>query len=185
MFLRLHGSLLDGNRGGESGRRTRSRDRCPPDRVYAHPPGRIPGSGYESQGLLLRRPGKKWPLTMRGAPPIETCVCQYEQSADGHPIVDTRPEASNAWIAGGGSGHGYNLAPRSGRCSPGRRSASGRRNPSSGWPGSAPEGRSWQAGEGAPARRPAPLRFSEPLDQNSIRTPTRKTRGSRMATISL
>ena len=43
---------------------------------------------------------------MRGAPPIETCVCQYEQSADGHPIVDTHPEASNTWIAGGGSGHG-------------------------------------------------------------------------------
>ena len=48
---------------------------------------------------------------MRGAPPIETCVCQYEQSAGGHPIVDTHPEASNAWIAGGGSGHGYQLGP--------------------------------------------------------------------------
>ena len=28
---------------------------------------------------------------MRGAPLIETCVCQYEQSADGNP-VDTHPE---------------------------------------------------------------------------------------------
>ena len=25
--------------------------------------------------------------------------------------MDTHPEASNAWIAGGGSGHGYQLGP--------------------------------------------------------------------------
>ena len=48
---------------------------------------------------------------MRGAPLIESRVCQYEQSADGHLIVDTHPEAANAWIAGGGSGHGYKLGP--------------------------------------------------------------------------
>jgi glycine/D-amino acid oxidase-like deaminating enzyme len=46
---------------------------------------------------------------MRGAPLTEARVCQYEQSADGNLIVDTHPEASNAWIAGGGSGHGYKL----------------------------------------------------------------------------
>ena len=51
---------------------------------------------------------------MRGASPIETCVCQYEQSADGNLIVDTHPDASNAWIAGGGSGHGYQLGPYAG-----------------------------------------------------------------------
>ena len=48
---------------------------------------------------------------MRGAPLVEARVCQYEQSADGHLIVDTHPEAANAWIAGGGSGHGYKLGP--------------------------------------------------------------------------
>lgn len=48
---------------------------------------------------------------MRGAPLIEARVCQYEQSADGQLIVDTHPEAENAWIAGGGSGHGYKLGP--------------------------------------------------------------------------
>ena len=48
---------------------------------------------------------------MRGAPLIEARVCQYEQSADGHLIVDTHPEAENAWIVGGGSGHGYKLGP--------------------------------------------------------------------------
>ena len=46
---------------------------------------------------------------MRGAPLTEARVCQYEQSADGNLIVDTHPEAANAWIAGGGSGHGYKL----------------------------------------------------------------------------
>ena len=29
----------------------------------------------------------------------------------GHLIVDTHPEAANAWIAGGGSGRGYQLGP--------------------------------------------------------------------------
>ncbi len=48
---------------------------------------------------------------MRGAPLLEARVCQYEQSADGHLILDTHPEASNVWIAGGGSGHGYKLGP--------------------------------------------------------------------------
>lgn len=46
---------------------------------------------------------------LRGAPLVEARVCQYEQSADGNLIVDTHPEAENAWIAGGGSGHGYKL----------------------------------------------------------------------------
>ncbi len=48
---------------------------------------------------------------MRGAPLLEARVCQYEQSQDGHLIVDTHPEAANAWIVGGGSGHGYKLGP--------------------------------------------------------------------------
>ena len=48
---------------------------------------------------------------MRGAPLLEARVCQYEQSADGHLIVDTHPEADNAWLVGGGSGHGYKLGP--------------------------------------------------------------------------
>ena len=48
---------------------------------------------------------------LRGAPLVEARVCQYEQSADGHLIVDTHPEAANAWIVGGGSGHGYKLGP--------------------------------------------------------------------------
>ena len=48
---------------------------------------------------------------MRGAPLLEARVCQYEQSADAHYIVDRHPEANDVWIAGGGSGHGYKLGP--------------------------------------------------------------------------
>ena len=38
-------------------------------------------------------------------------VCQYEASPDGHFIVDRHPAASNVWIAGGGSGHGFKMGP--------------------------------------------------------------------------
>ena len=55
--------------------------------------------------LEMRFPG------MQGAPLLEARVCQYEQSADAHYIVDRHPEANDVWIAGGGSGHGYKLGP--------------------------------------------------------------------------
>lgn len=48
---------------------------------------------------------------MRGAPLIEGRVCQYENSPDGHFIIDRHPAAANAWIVGGGSGHGYKHGP--------------------------------------------------------------------------
>jgi glycine/D-amino acid oxidase-like deaminating enzyme len=48
---------------------------------------------------------------LAAAPLLEARVCQYENSPDGHLILDRHPEAANAWIAGGGSGHGFKLAP--------------------------------------------------------------------------
>ena len=48
---------------------------------------------------------------MRGAPFIEGRVCQYENSPDGDFIIDRHPQAANAWIVGGGSGHGYKHGP--------------------------------------------------------------------------
>ena len=45
------------------------------------------------------------------APLIETRVCQYENSPDGHLIVDRHPGAKNVWLVGGGSGHGFKLSP--------------------------------------------------------------------------
>ncbi len=48
---------------------------------------------------------------LAGAPLVEARVCQYEQSADGNVIADTHPDADNAWILGGGSGHGFKFGP--------------------------------------------------------------------------
>ena len=44
---------------------------------------------------------------MTGAPLLEARVCQYEQTPDADFIIDRHPEAENAWLVGGGSGHGY------------------------------------------------------------------------------
>jgi len=63
--------------------------------------------GLERARALLRErfPG------MAGAPLVETRVCQYTNTADGHFLIDRHPAAENAWIVGGGSGHGFKLCP--------------------------------------------------------------------------
>jgi glycine/D-amino acid oxidase-like deaminating enzyme len=48
---------------------------------------------------------------LKSAPLVESRVCQYENSPDGHLIIDRHPDAHNVWIAGGGSGHGFKLGP--------------------------------------------------------------------------
>jgi glycine/D-amino acid oxidase-like deaminating enzyme len=48
---------------------------------------------------------------MAKAPLISAEVCQYENSPDGHLILDRHPDADNVWLAGGGSGHGFKLGP--------------------------------------------------------------------------
>ena len=48
---------------------------------------------------------------LANAPVLESRVCQYENSPDGHLIIDRHPNAPNVWIAGGGSGHGFKLGP--------------------------------------------------------------------------
>jgi len=45
------------------------------------------------------------------APLLEARVCQYENSPDGHLLLDRHPGADNIWFAGGGSGHGFKLSP--------------------------------------------------------------------------
>jgi glycine/D-amino acid oxidase-like deaminating enzyme len=42
---------------------------------------------------------------------VETRVCQYENSPDGHLLFDRHPHAENVWLLGGGSGHGFKLSP--------------------------------------------------------------------------
>lgn len=53
---------------------------------------------------------QRFPI-LRDAPLLEARVCQYENSPDGHLIIDRHPEAGNVWLMGGGSGHGFKLGP--------------------------------------------------------------------------
>lgn len=48
---------------------------------------------------------------LHDAPLTESRVCQYEMSPDGDLIIDRLPGASDIWIVGGGSGHGFKLGP--------------------------------------------------------------------------
>lgn len=45
------------------------------------------------------------------APLLGAEVCQYEGTPDSHYVIDRHPAASNVWIAGGGSGHGFKMGP--------------------------------------------------------------------------
>jgi len=48
---------------------------------------------------------------LKDAPLLETRVCQYENSPDHDFIMDRHPQASNVWVVGGGSGHGFKHGP--------------------------------------------------------------------------
>jgi monomeric sarcosine oxidase len=48
---------------------------------------------------------------LRGAPIVETRVCQYENTSNGDFLIDRHPEMENVWFAGGGSGHGFKHGP--------------------------------------------------------------------------
>ena len=60
----------------------------------------------EAREVLARR----FPA-LAGAPLVESRVCQYENSPDGHLLFDRHPHADNVWLLGGGSGHGFKLSP--------------------------------------------------------------------------
>jgi len=48
---------------------------------------------------------------LKGAPLIESRVCQYTNTPDGDFIADRHPQADNTWLLGGGSGHGFKHGP--------------------------------------------------------------------------
>lgn len=48
-------------------------------------------------------------------PLAESRVCQYENSHNGDLLIDRHPAWSNAWLVGGGSGHGFKHGPAVGR----------------------------------------------------------------------
>ncbi len=45
------------------------------------------------------------------APLLGSEVCQYELTSDSHFLIDRHPGAPNAWLVGGGSGHGFKMGP--------------------------------------------------------------------------
>jgi len=59
--------------------------------------------------LRRRLPG------LADAPLLESRVCQYENTPDGHFLFDRMPGHDRVWIAGGGSGHGFKHGPAVGR----------------------------------------------------------------------
>jgi glycine/D-amino acid oxidase-like deaminating enzyme len=65
-----------------------------------------PAELERARGALARR----FPA-LAGAPLLGAEVCQYENSPDGHFLLDRHPRAGNVWILGGGSGHGFKLGP--------------------------------------------------------------------------
>jgi monomeric sarcosine oxidase len=48
---------------------------------------------------------------LRGAPIVETRVCQYENTWNGDFLIDQHPHIENVWFVGGGSGHGFKHGP--------------------------------------------------------------------------
>ena len=54
--------------------------------------------------------GNRFP-GLKGAPLIESRVCQYTNTPDGDFIADKHPQADNLWLLGGGSGHGFKHGP--------------------------------------------------------------------------
>jgi monomeric sarcosine oxidase len=57
---------------------------------------------------------------LRGAPIVETRVCQYENTWNGDFLIDRHPEMENVWLVGGGSGHGFKHGPAVGEYVAGR-----------------------------------------------------------------
>ena len=98
----FYGIPGNGGRGFKVADDTRGPELDPTSAERAPTPERL----ADARALLARRfPG------MAGAPLVESRVCQYENTPDGHLLLDRHPEAPNVWLAGGGSGHGFKLAP--------------------------------------------------------------------------
>ena len=97
-----YGIPAPGNRGFKIADDTRGEDFDPTSTDRTPTPAEVD----RSRAYLAHRfPG------LKGAPLIESRVCQYSNTGDGHFIIDRHPRAENVWIVGGGSGHGYKHGP--------------------------------------------------------------------------
>jgi glycine/D-amino acid oxidase-like deaminating enzyme len=63
----------------------------------------------------MRETLRRWLPAMADAPLLESRVCQYENTSNGHFVLDRLPGHDRGWIAGGGSGHGFKHGPAVGR----------------------------------------------------------------------
>jgi monomeric sarcosine oxidase len=52
---------------------------------------------------------------LTAAPLLGAEVCQYENTSNGDFVIDRHPAFDNAWIVGGGSGHGFKHGPAVGQ----------------------------------------------------------------------
>jgi sarcosine oxidase len=73
----------------------------------------------DTQSRLPSREGAEWARmyvarrfpALKGAPIVETRVCQYENTSSGDFLIDKHPDFTNVWLVGGGSGHGFKHGP--------------------------------------------------------------------------
>ena len=63
----------------------------------------------------MRRVLRRRMPALADAPLVEARVCQYENTTNGHLLLDRLPGHDRVWIAGGGSGHGFKHGPSVGR----------------------------------------------------------------------
>jgi monomeric sarcosine oxidase len=54
--------------------------------------------------------GRRFPA-LKGTSIVGAEVCQYENTSNGHFLIDRHPGVPNAWLVGGGSGHGFKHGP--------------------------------------------------------------------------
>ena len=64
----------------------------------------------ESLNAVRAYLARRVPL-LADAPVVESRVCQYENTSNGDFLMDRHPEFENAWLVGGGSGHGFKHGP--------------------------------------------------------------------------
>jgi len=64
----------------------------------------------ESIGAVRAYLTRRVPL-LAEAPVVESRVCQYENTSNGDFLIDRHPGFENAWLVGGGSGHGFKHGP--------------------------------------------------------------------------
>jgi sarcosine oxidase len=74
------------------------------------PDAELPGPSEHVERTSREYAAERFPA-LAGAPLVLSKRCRYEISPDSHFIAAPHPEYANAWIVGGGSGHGFKHGP--------------------------------------------------------------------------